>query len=157
MVSQSNHERALSQRAARLRFGRDGRWYADDEPIEHPRISRFLSRHLVRRPDGSYWVESGDERAPVVVDDTPVVVQDIDRGPDGALLVALSDGTSEPLATGTLVVGAGDVLYCRVKSGCVRARFLRPAYHRLARFIEEPAPGRFVLRDGAVETPIARE
>ncbi len=51
--------------------------------------------------------------------------------------------------------GRWNVLYTRVKGG-YRARFLRPAYYRLAPAIEE-RDGRFVLVAGGARTAIGRE
>ena len=143
-------------RSSKLRFGRDGLWYADDEPIPNARIARLFSRHLVRLHDGSYHIEIGSDRAPVEIEDTPYVVRDVDREAGGGFSVELNDGTREPLTVDSLSVGAEHVFYCRVKNGTERARFLRPAYYQLSRFIEEKEPGHFVLRIGDETAPIRR-
>ncbi len=36
-----------------IRFGRDGRWYADQEPIVNDRIARLFSQHVRRGDDGA--------------------------------------------------------------------------------------------------------
>src|SRR6185369_16553414 len=100
-----------------IRFGRDGRWYADDEPIANPRIADLFSRHIVRGDDGAWWLRIGDERAKIVVDDTPFVVTRVDGEPQSGFRITLNDGTSEPLAARSLTFGAHDVLYCDVKEG----------------------------------------
>jgi hypothetical protein len=41
----------------------------------------------------------------------------------------------------TLEVGRDNVLYCRIRGARFSARFSRPAYYQLARFIEEDADG----------------
>ena len=127
-----------------LSFRSDGRWYADDDPVVHPRLARLFSRYLRRKPSGDYeiWI---DERyhADVEIEDTPYVVTSVHTDADscaGGLSVELSDGTIEPLEAQTLEIGNRDVLYCTVKRGAERARFLRPAYYQLTDFIEEPAP-----------------
>jgi hypothetical protein len=134
---------------SKLSFRSDGRWYADDEPIVHPRLARLFSRYVRRKPSGGYeiWI---DERyhADVEVEDTPYVVTGVHADADESLLIALNDGTTEQLDPATLAVGDGNVLYCAVKQGAERARFLRPAYYQLTAFIEEPVPGRFLLRCG---------
>ena len=142
---------------SQLTFRSDGRWYADDEPVLHERLARLFSRYLRRKPDGAYeiWI---DERyhADVVVEDTPYVVIGVDIDGAGQFTVTLSDGTTERLAPQTLHVGKDDVLYCQVKNGAERARFLRPAYYQLVSFIDEVGPGRFQLRCGGTTYPIAR-
>ena len=79
------------------------------------------------------------------------------RGPAApGFVVQLNDGTSERLDPDTLRVGAGNILYCRVKGSTERARFLRPVYYQLAQFIEEAGGGQFRLRCGDVTHVIAQ-
>jgi hypothetical protein len=140
---------------SKLRFGRDGRWYADGEPILHERLARLFSRRLRRTPQGGYeiWI---DERyhADVEVEDTPYVVTAVENAADGRFTLELNDGSSEPLDPTSLRVGAAHVLYCGVKHGEERARFLRPAYYQLAQHIEEVTPGEFRLRCARATYPI---
>lgn len=130
-----------------IRFRSDGRWYADAEPITHPRLALLFSRHLRRKPDGSFeiWI---DERyhADVEVEDVPYVVTAVEVEPTG-ITIELNDGSREPLDASSLNIGDGDVLYCSVKDGRERARFLRPAYHHLAPLFIETDDG-FALRVG---------
>ena len=134
---------------SKITFRADGRWYADDEPIVHKRLANLFSRYLRRKAAGGYeiWI---DERyhADVEVEDTPYVVTAVDAAAPDRFTLRLNDGTSEPLDPDSLQVGARDVLYCRVKGGSERARFLRPAYYQLAESIEETPAGRFQFRCG---------
>ena len=140
---------------SKLTFRSDGRWYADDDPVVHERLARLFSRYVRRKPGGGYeiWI---DERyhADVEIEDTPYVVTAVETDTAGRFTIALNDGTMEPLDPDTLHVGANDVLYCHVKHGTERARFLRPAYYTLAQFIEEVGPGRFQLHCGDRSHPI---
>ena len=138
-----------------IRFGRDGVWYADGERIANQRIADLFSRHIRRAADGTYVLEMALERAPVEVDDTPYVVRTADVSGD-AIVVELNDGTRERLDPATLAVGESDVLYCRVKDGAERARFLRPAYYQIAPHVSEDSPGRFALRLGGQRHPIGQ-
>ena len=150
--------------ASQLRFGSDGRWYADGEPVTHARLARFFTRHLRRKVPGGYeiWV---DERyhADVEIEDSPFVVISVSAdGETGStpcrpgFILHLNDETTERLDPETLQVGADNVLYCRIKGGTERARFLRPAYYQLAQFIEEHGDGQFRLHCGTVAHPIAQ-
>ncbi len=140
---------------SKLTFRSDGRWYADDEPITHQRLALLFSRHVRHKPSGGYeiWL---DERyhADVEIEDTPYVVTTLDADPQGSLAVELNDGTTEPLDPQSIQIGNDNVVYCRVKQGAERARFLRPAYYQLTNFIEETGPGRFQLRCGGTTHPI---
>jgi hypothetical protein len=142
---------------SRLTFGRDGRWYADDEPVVHDRLARLFSRYLRRKPGGGYeiWI---DERyhADVDIEDTPYVVISVSAEDEERFIIDLNDGSAELLDPGGLYTGADNVLYCRVKGGEERARFLRPAYYQLADWIEESESGGFRLRCGEHVYPIER-
>lgn len=127
-----------------IRFGRDGRWYSDDEPIVNPRIADLFARHITRAEDGSWWLRIGDERAKIVVDDTPFVVTRVDGDPQRGFRITLNDRSTEDLAPSSLAFGDGDVLYCDVKSGTYRARFLRAAQSELLGHVTADGDG-FVL------------
>ena len=139
----------------KLSFGTDGRWYADGEPVLHKKLANLFSRYLRRKRTGGYEIWIDDRyHADVEVDDTPYVVVGVDVDPDDDIYVELNDGSTEHLAGDTLQVSNADVLYCAVKNGTERARFLRPAYHQLADRIEQTEAGRFTLRCGAKHYPI---
>jgi hypothetical protein len=131
--------------SGRIRFGKDGLWYSDDEVIPNAAIRRLFSRTLQVSADGRGRLELGEDTADVIIEDTPWVVTHVEGDPAAGFSVLLNDETSEPLDPATLAVGAGDVLYCRVKGGPHRARFLRPAYYELMRHVETAADGGFVL------------
>jgi hypothetical protein len=131
--------------SGRIKFGRDGRWYSDDEPIPNRAITRLFSRTLKILPDGRARLELGEDKADVTIEDTPWVVTAIEGDRERGLVVVLNDETREPLDAATLRVGAQHVLYCRVKGGRHDARFLRPAYYELARHAEPAADGGAVL------------
>ncbi|HEY2772480.1 MAG TPA: hypothetical protein VGK20_00375 [Candidatus Binatia bacterium] len=131
-----------------ISFHRDGAWYADDERIRNTRIQLLFSQSI-RRDDREnaeslarytgWLLDVGVDRQSVIVEDTPLVVSGIDGDPDSGFVIRTNDGISEPLDCSTLEIGSDDVLYCTVdrrERGRLRARFLRPAYYRIARFIE---------------------
>lgn len=139
-----------------IRFGRDGRWYADEQPIANPRIARLFSQSVHRRDDGAYELRIAEERAPITVDDTPYVVTGASPHSDGTVSLDLNDGSREMLDPGSLSVGDGEVLYCTVKDGRESARFLRPAYYQVAGRIAAGSGGGFVFRAGDGRYPIGR-
>jgi len=129
-----------------IRFGRDGRWYADGQVVANERIADLFSQHVRRRPDGGYMLRIADEQAPIVVDDTPYVVTAVTL--DGARppSIELNDHSREPLDPRSLEIGPDEVLYCRVKAGAEPARFLRAAYYQIARHIVLSESDGWVLR-----------
>lgn len=141
--------------SGKISFRRDGHWYNDEERIENPRIALLFSRSLKRGPDGGYYLQVAEERAPVTVEDTPYVVVTVEDAPDGGLIVVTNDEEREPLDPATLVVGSEHVLYCTIKEGRFRARFLRSAYYHLAnRFVAEDGGKGFAIEIGGRRYPI---
>ncbi|MGH7815657.1 MAG: DUF1285 domain-containing protein [Candidatus Binataceae bacterium] len=131
--------------SGKISFRRDGNWYTDDERIDNARIAALFSRSVKRNPDGSYYLEVAEERAPIIVEDTPFVVRTLEDDGKGGFAMLLNDDTREPLDPAALEVGRHDVLYASVKHGEFRARFLRPAYYQLSKNFESGGGGRFYL------------
>ncbi|HVN63936.1 MAG TPA: DUF1285 domain-containing protein [Candidatus Binataceae bacterium] len=131
--------------SGKISFRRDGNWYSDEERIDNPRIALLFSKSVKRNPDGSYFLQVAEERAPITVEDTPFVVRTLEEDGKGGFMMALNDDTREPLDPGALEVGRKDVLYASVKDGNFRARFLRPAYYQLSSNFETEGGGRFIL------------
>jgi hypothetical protein len=126
--------------SGKISFRRDGNWYNDDEQIENPRIAMLFSQSIRRNPDGGYYLQVAEERAPITVEDTPYVVKAIEDDGAGNFIVVTNDDAREPLDPSTLEVGRDNVLYCRVKRGEFQARFLRTAYYHLS--------GHFLAEEG---------
>jgi hypothetical protein len=137
-----------------IRFGRDGRWYADGQPIVNARIADLFSRHVQRAEDGSYRLRIADEQAAIEVEDTPYVIIAAGDDADGTW-IELNDRSRERLDPTSLAVAADDVLYCRVKGGTEAARFLRPAYYQIADHLDAAGAG-FVFRGPAGAYRIGR-
>ena len=126
--------------SGKISFRRDGHWYSDDERIENPRIALLFSRSIRRNPDGGYLLQVAEERAQITVEDTPYVVTGVEDDGRGGFVIVTNDEVREVLDPSTLEVGDANVLYCRVKQGEFRTRFLRNAYYHLA--------GHFLTNDG---------
>lgn len=134
--------------AGRIRFGKDGRWYCDGEPIANPAICRLYARAMTVGPDALGRLELGEDRAEVEIEDTPWVVTTVDGDPERGFGVILNDETREPLDAESLRLSSEHVPYCRVKGGRVEARLLRKAWNELARHTEPGPEGVCVLRVG---------
>jgi hypothetical protein len=119
--------------SGRITFGKDGRWYCDDEVVPNRAICRLYARAMTVGDDGVARLQLGEDRAQVTIEDTPWVVVQVDGDPARGFEVVLNDETREPLDPAHLRIGAENVLYTRVKGGRHEARFLRPAYYELMR------------------------
>ena len=134
-----------------ISFRRDGRWYADEEPITNERIARLFSRHVRRGEEGGWVVDIGIDRQPVRIEDTPLVVTSVERDAGGVVHVTANDGESTPLEGSSLRISGDNVLYCdlaRRKRGVLPARFLRAPYYELAMWIEEAEDGWYLRSAG---------
>ncbi len=140
--------------SGKISFRRDGNWYSDDERIDNPRIALLFSRSLKRNPDGSYYLQVAEERAPVIVEDAPYVVKAIEGDARSGFTMVLNDEERIALDPAALEVGAHNVLYARVKDGASRARFLRSAYYHLSGCVEGDERGGFALRIGGRRYPL---
>ena len=121
---------------------KEGHWFHKGAEMIHRDFIRLFYENMELDSEGRYVIDWKGRRCEVDVEDTAFVVRSVvcDRGsPDGndRYLLALSDDTREELLPDTLFVGQDNVLYCKVKNGTFPARFVRPAYYQLARFIEE--------------------
>lgn len=142
--------------SGRISFRKDGLWYSDDEVIPNRAIRRLFSKTLTILPDGRARLELGEDKADVIVEDTPWVVIAVEGSPAQGFTLVLNDETREPLDPNTLRVGAGEVLYARAKADRHEVRFLRPAYYQLVRHVESAPDGTIVLPVGGRGIPIPK-
>jgi hypothetical protein len=140
--------------SGKISFRHDGHWYNDEERIENPRIALLFSRSLRRNPDGTYFLQVADERASITVEDTPYVITGVEEDGRGGFIVVTNDEVREALDPSTLEVGDANVLYCRVKEGGFRARFLRNAYYHLEEHFVTDDGENFFIMVGGVRHPI---
>jgi len=130
-----------------LVIDKEGTWLYNGQPIVNRAIYLFFNQNLEHRPDGGYQVRVGDEVSPVAVEDTPFVVTDVElvEPAESFFKIQLNDETEEVLDLETLSVGKENVLYCAVKDGKFRARFLRPSYYRLTEHMQQEGNDRFYI------------
>lgn len=128
-----------------LRLDRQGRWWHDDAPVEHPRIIETFNRGLEPAEDGRYVLRVGNDWCFVQVEGAAYRVVAVDDAPGGPWL-RLSDRTAEVLDGASLSEDEDGALTCGVKAGRARARFSRDAQYQLAPWLEEGDDGRISLR-----------
>ncbi len=135
-----------------LRIDRQGRWWHDDAPVEHPNIIEAFNRGVRAMEDGRVQLHFGGDWCFVQVEDCAFTVLAVDASEDERLSVRLSDRTAEWLATDSLALDDEGVLVTRVKNGLARARFSREAQFQLAEHLEEREGG-MVLKVGSRSWP----
>lgn len=121
-----------------LRIDREGRWWHDDELVEHPKIIDAFNMGLSPAEDGKYILRFGNDWCFVTVEDAAYRVTGIDQE-GGDFFVRLTDRTAEKLDANTLCVDNDGVLMCRVKGGKAWARFSRDAQFQIGEHLSEEA------------------
>ena len=115
---------------------KEGRWFHEGVEITHKRTILLFARNLSKGSEGRYYIRVGKEQAAVEVEDAPFMIRSVtikenERGLISGFLLSLNDGTEEYLDPHTLMILDDNVMYCSVKSGTERARFLRSAYYQI--------------------------
>jgi uncharacterized protein len=139
--------------------GKDGKWYHQGAEIIHRPIFLWLIQSLEKTEDGLFIVHLNNQRCFLEVEDTPLVIQRVDRQPESPeaheqIRLFLNDESVDLLVPETLSISRENVLYCRVKDQKFPARFLRPAYYQMAEFFGEDGGEDFFLLLNRKKYPI---
>ncbi len=140
---------------------KEGKWYHQGAEIIHRPIFLWLIQSLEKTEDGLFIVNLNNEKCFLEVEDTPLVVRQVNlvrEGPEekDQIRLTLNDETQEILDPETVGINKESVLYCQVKNRRFPARFLRPAYYQLAETIVEEDNGEFVLLLDKKKYPIKK-
>ncbi len=124
----------------------EGNWFFRGSPIVREDILQLFYDHLRLSPEGHYLIEWQGSVYPIEVADTPFVVGRVDAEggedfPHTLWLTLRHIPQPERLEPDTLFVGRAHVLYCVIRNGTVPARFSRPAYYQIVRWIDENSGG----------------
>lgn len=128
----------------------EGRFHHDGAVVEHPGMARAFASWIELHPDdGRFILNNGYDWSYFQVADVPFFVHGV-REQDGALLLALSDGSESPLDPAALTPGARGALYTTVKAGKYRARFTQAAQSALAPWLTSAENGEIFLEIAGV-------
>ena len=136
-----------------LRIDRRGRWWHDDEPVEHPNIIEAFNQGLRVMDDGRYQLHFGNDWCFVKVEQCGFMIVAVDEAEGERLSVRLSDRTAEWLDLESLAEDDEGVLVAKVKEGKATARFSREAQFQLAERFEE-TDGQLSVRVGSKLIPL---
>ena len=128
-------------RESTIRLDAEGRFWHDDQQVEHGNMASAFARWIDIHPDdGRYILTNGYDWTYFSVEDVPFFVRGA-RVEEQCVVLQLSDGSEEPLDPTTLELGARDALYLRVKGGKFPARFTPQAQLQLAPCLVEADNG----------------
>ena len=135
----------------------EANWFYEAREIIREDILEVFYNNLDMVSWGNFVIRWEGKIYAVKVADTPFVVARVDKRDDSFMISLKHLRESEILDLDTLSVGRSNILYCKVKRR-FPARFSRPAYYQLARWIEEdPETGRFCITSGGVRHFIKTE
>ena len=120
----------------RIYIDKEGNWYQDGIPILHRWTYLYNNKLLRRDEEGRYYIDEGRGRVYAQVEDTPYVVKMIDKRTNGLYLI-LNDETEEKLDFNVLWVNKENIPYTKVKNGEFEARFSRPAYYEITKYLKQ--------------------
>jgi hypothetical protein len=129
----------------------DGRWSHEGQPILNRGLREHFDRHVgFLAEEGKFVVHLRHFRGEIEVEEAAFFVRSVDlvRG-----VVALSDGSEEPLVLASLALSPRDeALLCRVKADVVEggllARFDHGAHAELLQAVDADADGLGILIAG---------
>lgn len=138
---------------AKIRLSREGEWFQGTQPITHERTLELFNRSVMRQESG-YCLSGEKQPVPIEVEDTAFFVRGLDRS-DRGYVIHLIDGSVEELDLKTLSFGQENELYCQIKNGSEKAKFLRAPFYEIMKDLVEES-GYFGLRSMELFYPLKR-
>ncbi len=139
----------------RIYIDEQGNWFQDGIKITHQWTYLHNNKHLDVNERGEYFVDEGTGRVYVKVADTPFFITMVDKRKDG-FYIRLNDETEEKLDTDKLWFNKRNILYTKVKNSKFPAKFLRPAYYELMKYLKEENDG-YYISDGKKEIKLPKQ
>jgi hypothetical protein len=128
-------------RETTIRRDAQGRWFSDEQPLDHPNLCRAFDSWLDIAEDGRYCLKNDINWAYVTIEGPPLFVRSVRLEPLGAVFLALSNGSEELLNVASLRQGPDGALYCDARNGRFAARFDRSAMQQLESVLKEDEHG----------------
>jgi hypothetical protein len=143
-------------RETSIRRDDQGRWWYENDPLEHPNLVRAFDRWIDRAEDGRYCLKNDINWAYFTLEGPPFFVRSV-RIDGSALELLLSDDRTETLDPKSLRQGPDGALYCNVR-GDMAARFDRHAMHQLESVLQQDDQGVYLaLGAERVRPPVAAD
>jgi len=118
----------------KIRVDKEGKWYYEGREIIRRDILSLFYQGLRRDEEGRYFLQIGEDKEFIEVEDTVFVVEWAELRKEGGeefFLIGLNDGSSEKLDLSTIRISGRDIPYCDVKGG-FPARFRPLSFYQVA-------------------------
>ena len=143
-------------RETRIRRDDQGRWFFEDDLLEHPNLVRAFDRWIDRAEDGRYCLKNDINWAYFTLEGPPFFVRSV-RVDGASVWLSLSDERTERLDPSTLRQGPNGALYCNVR-GSMPARFDRHAMQQLEPVLQQDDQGVYLaLGSDRVRPPLVSD
>jgi hypothetical protein len=143
-------------RETKIRRDSQGRWFLEDDPLEHPNLVRAFDRWIDRAEDGRYCLKNDINWAYFTLEGPPFFVRSV-RLEGDKITMSLSDDSTEQLDPATLRQASDGALYCNVR-GSMAARFDRHAMQQLEPILQQDDKGVYLaLGQARVRPPVASD
>lgn len=144
-------------RETKIRRDAQGRWFDDQDPIDHPNLVRAFDAWIDVAPDGRFCLRNDINWAYVTIEGAPLFVRAV-RLVDGRVMLLLSDGREETLDARTLRQAEDGTLYCSARGGTMTAQFERDAMQQLESVLGEDDRGVYLeLGSERVRPPVVAD
>ena|SRR5690606_13208394 len=143
-------------RETAIRRDRRGKWWNDEDPVDHPNLRTSFDGWIDVAEDGRYCLSNDINWAYFTLEGPPYFVRSI-REDGASLVLALSGNREEVLDPSTLRQSTAGTLYCRVREGRCVAVFDAHAASQLAGRLGEDEGGVYVDVGGARVHPPVEE
>ncbi len=144
----------LQGRTRETKIRRDvrGRWFNDQDPVDHPNLVRCFNGWIDRAEDGRFCLSNDINWAYIEIEGAPYLVRDLNIDGNDVHL-SLTGEREELLDPATLRVDAHGVLWCAVREGRCPACFDTHAANKLGDLIDEDEEGMFLRLAGGKVRP----
>ena len=143
-------------RETSIRRDDQGRWWYENDPLEHPNLVRAFDRWIDRAEDGRYCLRNDINWAYFTLEGPPFFVRSV-RLEGSGLVLTLSDDRTEQLDPRSLRQGPDGALYCDVR-GSMPARFDRHAMQQLEPVLQQDDQGVYLaIGTERVRPPLAAD
>jgi hypothetical protein len=112
----------------------NGKWYFGQAEMFRRQILNVLATNLHRNPDGSYFIQMGDDENPVIVEDVPYLATGIMEN-EKPIKLAFHDLQEMVLDHELKLYFKGDVPYITFRSEA-DTRLSRGVYWKLSNYFE---------------------
>jgi uncharacterized protein len=153
-------------RETSIRRDAQGRWWFEEDPLEHPNLVRAFDRWVDRAEDGRYCLRNDINWAYFTLEGAPFFVRSVTRDEAGGLSLLLSNDGVERLDPATLRQGPDGALYCDVRRDPppkaaqppMAAKFERHAMQQLEPFLQQDDEGVYLVIAGEhVRPPVVAD